>query len=740
MVAKDYQKTKGSAKAEVGEIDTSAPFQSVKDAVSLFGEGAFSGEKPVIKKAKPQSAERVLAKVTQLHLVEKELNRLKDQLKNAETTRIHALAELEMAKSTVSDLTEKLKIINESKDSAIKGAEVAKHLAKQLAESNNGNSEVTYESSNIDLETSRVQYMAMAVELDAAKQELIKTRQNYDASVKDRDIASKRAAEANNSAQENVAKVGDLSKEIATVQDSIQQVKLAIAQAKQEETTICDDKEKQKQLHKAKHGETVKKLLALRKDMDPELVKSLETQLSETLSETEGLKKDRDGRRDADLDSVKAVTSELDGAKESLHKVVAEENTLRNLVETLKSELDDIKKEHSELKEKEAETESIAGNLHVKLRKAKFELEEALLEEAKVRGASDEMIATVRQLALERENAKREVEDMKQQEKELKGVAEAFKLELEEAEKKLRVALHEAEESKEAEARALNQIKILSEKTEAARGSTSEPGAQITISRDEFESLSHKVEESEKLTGMKVAAAMAQVEAVKASENEALKRLEAMQKEIEDLKAATQEALKKAEMAEAAKKAVEGELSRWREREQKKATEAATRILAETEKPLVSPPRLYQTHKQTPQETVMLPRKLEKAKTSVGKKVLMPNLSGVFHKKKAQVEGGSPSYLPGEKPVWFPTMSVTAKIGSEETVTSNYVVPVVALSLDEEELQHGDTRSCGRKTKFGTLGIYSPVRLEAVKRMKLSSDPQTFKATEKTKICDKSTP
>ncbi|KAF7815989.1 WEB family protein [Senna tora] len=653
MVAKTRQNATNTpnSKPEVGEIDTSPPFQSVKDAVTLFGEGAFSGEKPAIRKAKPYSAERVLAKETQLHLAQKELNKLKEQLKSAETTKAQALVELEKAKRTVDDLTKKLKALNESRELASKATEAAKSQAQQLKEEKYGGPDGNNGAWKEELDTAVKRYASVITELDASKQELRKIRQEYDSSLEARVSAIKQASEAEDAMKANTERASELSKEISAVQESIEQMKLASMQAQQEQSRILTEKDVLRQSYKATIENSEKKLLALKKEFNPDLTKNLEVQLTETLNEVGALQKEMESKKTSDLDVVKSVTLELDDAKESLHKVAEEEMSLRSLVEALKVELENVKREHSELKEKESETESIVGNLHVKLRKTKSELEACSGEESKVRGASEEMMLTLNQLSSETENARREAEDMKIKAEELKKEAEVTKVALEDAEKKLRVLLEEAEAAKEAEESALDQIKVLSERTSAARASTSESGAKITISREEFESLSRKVEESDKLAEMKVAAAMAQVEAVKASENEALQRLETTMKEIEDMKTATQEALKKAEMAEGAKRVVENELRRWREREQKKAAEAASRILAEKQMSPQSSPHHYTIQKHSQPPKAVEAKKYEKEKVSVSKKVLLPNISGIFHRKKNQIEGGSPSYLPGENPV-----------------------------------------------------------------------------------------
>lgn len=88
---------------------------------------------------------------------------------------------------------------------------------------------------------------------------------------------------------------------------------------------------------------------------------------------------------------------------------------------------------------------------------------------------------------------------------------------------------------------------------------------------------------------------------------------------------------------------MEGELRKWREQEQKKAAEAASRILAET---LMSPelsPQHYRIQIQNSPPNRVEMKKLEKGKVSVSKKVLLHNISGIFHRKRNHVEGESSS-------------------------------------------------------------------------------------------------
>ncbi|XP_010534809.1 PREDICTED: WEB family protein At5g55860-like isoform X2 [Tarenaya hassleriana] len=467
-----------------GEIDTSAPFPSVKDAVMLFGSGRTSS--PAVERPKPGSKERVLTKERKLHLAQKELNKLKEKIKNVETTKAEALLELEKARIAVDDLSDKLK--------------VGGNLGKQKKRA------------------------------DSARKQ-------------DPELAS------------------------------------------EDQTTIFSKFDQKEQ----------------------ELGK-----ICQNMRNEEGL----------DLDSVRAVTSNLDVAKESLQKVAEEDRGLCKTLETLELELKIVQDVHAQLIEKERETEAIARDLQAQLQKTKTVLEMCLVEGFKASDALGEAEA----------------------EEELRKEAEDIKIELRGLEEELETTLFVAGAARAAEERALEHVNrfALSERADVEETSFSAPVARITMSREKFESLCQKAEEFNNLAEIKVGAALAQAAASTVCRDEALETLEMSQREIKDLQAARMEALKKAVTAEGAKRAVEAELKRCMEIEQKKAIEVATLILAENEFPVKSSPRghVSEVLKRNSEE------KPKKSKTQVSKKIRLPRVGGIFHRRKNQGEARFASCLP----------------------------------------------------------------------------------------------
>lgn len=535
--------------------------------------------------------QNILAKETQLHVAQTELDRLKDQLNNAEATRTQALAELEEAKRAVEDLTGKLRIVNESKESAVRAAESAK---TQIGKSKEVNSGADSESSlnwALELDKSREQCAAIVAELDGMKQELRRTRRDFEASMEAKASASRQEEEAEKLTIAHRERAAQLAKETEAVQESLIHVKHALLQAKQEESKILSEKELSRHDHKLALEAVEKQAASLRGELDPESLGDLRAKLAGVEAEVSSVQKELEELKQADMDSSSSMAAELDAAGEALHKVAEEAVSLKSSSESLKLELEKVRKELAELREKEVQTESLVVDLHRKLREGKAELHVAGARESKAVAAREELITARQQLILEAENARREAEEMKKTSLALRKEAEAAGLALEEVEARLRAALGEAAEAKAAEAAALSEMKLLSEKANATRASTSESGtATITISAEEHRSLTRAAEESEALAEMKVAAAAAQVEAVRASENEAVQRLEALQQELAEVKSATEDALKRAEMADAARRAVEAEMKRWREREQKKmAEEAASSLVSKKPAP---PPQL----------------------------------------------------------------------------------------------------------------------------------------------------
>lgn len=495
----------------------------------------------------------------------KELSKFKEKLKNAESTKAQAFRELEKANRTLQELTGKLETISESKQAIIQATEDAKSRAKELEEEQSSTDSPHTSALRKEADSEREQYKASAGELIFVKQELTNLRQDFDAALEKKVAAFQEAADSQHIAKVNQEKVSTLTDEIAAMRGALNQVKVACAQAQKDHYKLIEEKDAQIQSLKTAKTEMDNKIQAMKEEVgSPRTVGNLEKKMEETTEAIRLLREQLKDIRDSDEESLKKATTELEEARKTLHEILAEQNSLQTSMQPLKLETENAKRENAELKQKEIKEELMTKTLKAELEKCKEELEAALIERANTGNDSENQQTKLQELTLEIENARRELDEMNRNIELLKEEAETSRANEKEVQEKLEIALKQAEEAKSAE-------KAANEKMHNSTGTNeATTNGKIRLSAAEFESLKKKVKEAETTADMKVATAMAQVDSINANERNALAKLEESLKETEDLEADTKDALKAAELADAAKQAIEIELQRLRQLEQKK--------------------------------------------------------------------------------------------------------------------------------------------------------------------------
>ncbi|KAJ4881095.1 putative WEB family protein [Raphanus sativus] len=501
------------ADGPVGEIDTRPPFQSVRDAVSLFRQVSFSKQQQQQPRlSSSSSSQEVSEKETQLLLAEQEMDRVQLCLDTSVKAKAKALSDLDSAQRNAFDLRAKLEAIKQSKNSAI----LTKHKMNQRLEQ--------LQSQNREKESERESYILATAELLMARQKLAEIEQEFSISVEERLAELQRAEEAECASTVNSQKIKDMTREIFEMRDAAERLKSGVDRIKEEEEKINEERVDMGETYGDMKREAEQRLEDLRRGCDTELREDID-ELAEISAVNELLEEE-----------IK-LARELKEAKNGMDEVFHEERSYKSLVGSLTVELDGVQRENRDLKEKEKERE--------------VEWVEASRK--------------IDQIMREAERRRQEAEEVRMHVDELRRETEGRRRVMCEAVKQLEIVGRAVAKAKTAEKRAVEDMRVLTDKKESL--THDEPDKKIRISLKEYEELRGKHEESERMVEYKAKTVAAQLEEINESRVEGEVMLEEKMKEMEEVELAIDDALRNAEIAEEAHCIVDAELRKWKPQE-----------------------------------------------------------------------------------------------------------------------------------------------------------------------------
>lgn len=579
-------------KEDSGLVDTAAPFESVREAVTKFG-GIVDW-----KAHKAQMVERRKLIQSELEKIRTEIPLCKEELEAAEMAKSQVVDELENTKRLIEELKHHLEKLQVEEAQAKQDSELAQLRAQEIE---HGIADEASAIARKQMKVAKERHEKAVAELKSVKEELRSVHEQHATLIDERDTTIKRAEEVMSAGKEIEKRVEELTLELIASKGSLELAHAAHHEAEERRIGAVLAKEQdrvawERELRQAQEElQRLDSKLVLNNNMqltiDANLLKlhSLNSELSAYVEnilteEAEGLSKEHQSEDARQIsNSIKEALAlkqkELQEVKANIEKAKAEANVLRFAAGTLRSELDNEKASLVALQQGEAMASVAVSSLEVELNLTKQEIESIRSKEAEAQEKMVDLPMVLQQATQEAEEAKVAAHIAQEERRKAKEEFKQIKAAAATAEARLSAVAKEAEASTASERLALAAVQALQE-SEEARDVKDSPG-RVILPLSEYYELSKRAHEAEELANEKVAEALAQVVLAKESEARSLERLKETSEEMEEKKEALEIALERARRANEGKLAAEQELRKWRadHEQRRRALEAAKRAV-----------------------------------------------------------------------------------------------------------------------------------------------------------------
>ncbi|KAL6645307.1 hypothetical protein ACP70R_016915 [Stipagrostis hirtigluma subsp. patula] len=537
-------------------VDTAAPIDSVKGAVSKFGGILDWSEK---RKLIQDELDKVHQEAAEYHKRSQE----------AEAGKARALQELGTAASATEELRLSMEKAKAEEAQARQDAELAELRVRELQR---GASETTAVKAELDV--ARRRRDAALADLESAIAELESTEKERAAAAKAANAARTRARETAAASEKAGKAVEALAAELAALKRELESSRAAHDKAEEKRMVLALAFEQEKAQWQTDLEESeleAKKLrdeliaacdLEMKAEAASERLASLKAELLACAVEGT-LGGEEEKPTVSSQPALEKTKKELEDAKASVERAKDEAKCLRVAAASMRDVLERQKAELAALRRKEGLSSASIPSLEEELRRVTSELAAA---EARAKEGSDEskLQERVVEARREAEQAKAKARSARDEVAKAREEATVAKAAVAAMDARLQAVMREILASNtSAEIATSSAGALLQEPKPALAAKSQGIEGGVTLTEEEYGELSRRAREMEELAGKRVMDAVKLIREAKDAEVRSLEQLSQLARQTEQRRQALQAATLEAEEAEFAKLTAERELRQW---------------------------------------------------------------------------------------------------------------------------------------------------------------------------------